>query len=400
MRILIADDSAVLRAQLLDALASAEFDVVVAQDGEDAWNALKQGDIPLAILDWVMPKMDGLQVCERLDEQGILDSVHVILLTARGSDAEMVSAFEKGISDYVTKPFSEVELLARVRAGKRIVNLRSRLAHAQKMESVGQLAAGIAHEINTPIQYVGDNTRFLDDAFKDLDALFAAIDELTSDGEGTELSQTFVQRAREAARQADLTYLRSEVPQAIQQSLEGVARVAKIVRAMKEFSHPGSEDRTAVDLNHAIESTITVSRNEWKYCSEIETDFDDSLPLVSCYPGDLNQAILNLIVNAAHAIEEARLDDMAPLGRITLSTRLINNQVEVRVADTGGGIPSDVQPRIFDPFFTTKAVGKGTGQGLAIVYSVVVEKHGGAIEFETQSGKGTTFIVRLPISET
>ena len=295
MRILIADDSAVLRAQLLDALASAEFDVVVAQDGEDAWNALKQGDIPLAILDWVMPKMDGLQVCERLDEQGILDSVHVILLTARGSDAEMVSAFEKGISDYVTKPFSEVELLARVRAGKRIVNLRSRLAHAQKMESVGQLAAGIAHEINTPIQYVGDNTRFLDDAFKDLDALFAAIDELTSDGEGTELSQTFVQRAREAARQADLTYLRSEVPQAIQQSLEGVARVAKIVRAMKEFSHPGSEDRTAVDLNHAIESTITVSRNEWKYCSEIETDFDDSLPLVSCYPGDLNQAILEVL---------------------------------------------------------------------------------------------------------
>ena len=189
------------------------------------------------------------------------------------------------------------------------------------------------------------------------------------------------------------------MPQAIRQSLEGTERVAKIVRAMKEFSHPGVEEKTAIDLNRAIESTVTVSRNEWKYVAEVVTDLDPDLPLVRCLPGDLNQAVLNLVVNAAHAIEKRREVErnVDQLGHIAVSTRRVGDQVELRVADDGTGIPADVLPRIFDPFFTTKPVGKGTGQGLAITYSVVVEKHGGTIDVETESGRGTTFILRLPL---
>ncbi|HRE99593.1 MAG TPA: ATP-binding protein [Pirellulaceae bacterium] len=277
--------------------------------------------------------------------------------------------------------------------------LEAQLAHALKMESVGALAAGIAHEINTPIQYVGDNTRFLDDAFGDLDALFEAIGKLLEESSGGRVSDDTLAAVRSAADAADLDYLRDEVPQAIRQSLEGTERVAKIVRAMKEFSHPGVEEKTAIDLNRAIESTVTVSRNEWKYVAEVATDLDPDLPLVRCLPGDLNQAVLNLVVNAAHAIEKRREVErnVDQLGHIAVSTRRVGDQVELRVADDGTGIPADVLPRIFDPFFTTKPVGKGTGQGLAITYSVVVEKHGGTIDVETESGRGTTFILRLPL---
>ncbi|MCA9103924.1 MAG: PAS domain S-box protein [Planctomycetales bacterium] len=277
--------------------------------------------------------------------------------------------------------------------------MEAQLAHASKMESVGALAAGIAHEINTPIQYVGDNTRFLDDAFQDLDDVFGKIELLLNAYQDGTLRPELVAEVREAAEKADLEYLREEVPKAIAQSLEGAERVVKIVRAMKEFSHPGSEEKTAVDLNRAIESTITVSRNEWKYVSEIELDLDPDLPLVRCLPGDLNQAVLNLVINAAHAIEKRRDDEgkLDQLGTIRVSTRRVGESVELRIADSGTGIPEELLSRIFDPFFTTKPVGKGTGQGLAITYSVIVEKHGGSLDIETKVGEGTTFVIRIPL---
>lgn len=277
--------------------------------------------------------------------------------------------------------------------------MEAQLAHASKMESVGALAAGIAHEINTPIQYVGDNTRFLDDAFRDLDSFLEKVEVLIEQCQAGTVSPTAVEEVKAAAEDADLEYLREEVPKAIAQSLEGAERVVKIVRAMKEFSHPGTEEKTAVDLNRAIESTVTVSRNEWKYVSELELNLDPELPLVRCLPGDLNQAVLNLIINAAHAIEKRRDDEgkLDALGKIRVSTRKLDGQVELRIGDNGTGIPEELLNRIFDPFFTTKPVGKGTGQGLAITYSVIVEKHHGTIDVETKLGEGTTFILRLPI---
>jgi PAS domain S-box-containing protein len=275
--------------------------------------------------------------------------------------------------------------------------LESQLTQAQKLESVGRLAAGIAHEINTPIQYVGDNTRFLQDAFKDLNDLLLKYSEFlraVREDAGTEEA---IEEMEMAVEEADLSYLLEEIPHAIQQTLEGVERVAGIVTAMKAFSHPGGEKKIATDLNKAIESTITVSRNEWKYVADVVTDLDPTLPLISCLPGEFNQAILNILVNAAHAIGDVVADGKSSKGRITVRTRRNETWAEISISDTGPGIPAELRSKVFDPFFTTKEVGKGTGQGLAICHSVIVEKHNGTITCRSEIGSGTTFTILLPV---
>ena len=275
--------------------------------------------------------------------------------------------------------------------------LEARLQQSHKMEAIGQLAAGIAHEINTPTQFVGDNTRFLQDAFGDMENLLDTYARLAQAARTGAVTPELLDEVKAAEERADLDYLKEEIPQAISQSLEGIQRVSKIVRAMKDFSHPGGEGKEAVDLNKAIESTITVARNEWKYVAEMVLNFDPSLPPVPCLAGDFNQVILNIVINAAHAIADVVGDGSHGKGTISISTRCDGDWAEIRISDTGTGIPEDHRSRVFDHFFTTKEVGKGTGQGLAIAYSVVTEKHGGTITFESETGKGTTFIIRLPI---
>lgn len=272
--------------------------------------------------------------------------------------------------------------------------LEGQLRHAQKLEGIGQLAAGIAHEINSPTQFVTDNLTFLKDSWKSVSELLGHYREVIRNASGT-LPQQVMASLQEVERNCDLDFIATEVPRAIDQSLDGAGRVAKIVRAMKEFSHPDSADKTATDLNKSIDSTITVARNEWKYVSELVKDFAEDLPAVVCYPGDVNQVVLNLIINAAHAIKDKVKE--GEKGQITVATRLRGDFVEISVADTGTGIPEMIRGRVFDPFFTTKEVGKGTGQGLALAYTVVVKKHGGKIWFETEVGKGTTFFVALPM---
>lgn len=277
---------------------------------------------------------------------------------------------------------------------------QTQLVQAQKLESIGQLAAGIAHEINTPTQYVGDNTRFLKDAFAALNEAASLSETLARAAEDGPIPDDLRNQARSFLDRAELPYLQEEVPKAIEQSLEGIARVTKIVRAMKDFSHPGGDRKTSADINAALQSTITVSRNEWKYVADMVTDFDPELPAVPCLIGDLNQVVLNLIVNAAHAIADVVGDGEQSKGAITVTTKRRGEWAEIRVTDTGTGIPESVRSRVFDPFFTTKKVGKGTGQGLAICYSVIVEKHRGSISLETEVGRGTTFIIRLPLRDT
>jgi signal transduction histidine kinase len=274
--------------------------------------------------------------------------------------------------------------------------LRSQLLHAQKLESVGQLAAGIAHEINTPTQYIGDNVRFLKDSFQELKGVLAGYERLLSATRANAMSPEILQEVSAAVAAAEVSFLLEEIPKAIDQTLEGVTRVATLVSAMKEFSHPGLKEKTPLDLNHAIMSTLTVARNEWKYVADLETDFDSSLPPVACQPGEFNQVILNLIVNAAHAIADVTAKGGLAKGKINVKTQNFPDWVEIRIRDSGSGIPEKIRPRIFDPFFTTKEVGRGTGQGLAIAHSVIVDKHNGSIQFETEEGKGTTFIIRLP----
>ena len=275
--------------------------------------------------------------------------------------------------------------------------LQSQLVQAQKLESIGQLAAGIAHEINTPIQFIGDNTRFLKDAFVDLRKLIKTYEEVLETARCGQVGSEVAAKLQGVAESADLAYLSEEVPKAIDQSLDGITRVTKIVRAMKDFSHPDGDTKAPADLNKAIESTVTVARNEWKYVADLVLNLDPELPNVACLVGELNQVILNLLVNAAHAIGDV-YNKTSQKGTITILTKAEGEHAVIRVSDTGGGIPVHIRDKIFDPFFTTKPVGKGTGQGLAIAYSVIVEKHGGTIGFETQLGKGTTFIIRLPIN--
>jgi len=272
-----------------------------------------------------------------------------------------------------------------------LTNLQRQLLQAQKLEAIGHLSAGIAHEINTPIQYVQNNISFFGQAFGDLETLFR---ELARAGESDNR-----ERILECLATVNLDYLREEIPEAIKEANEGIERVVRIVSAMKTFSHPGSPGKVLTDINQALDSTATVCRNEYKYIAEMSLDLEENLPPVPCYPDQLNQAILNLIINAAHAIEEtgARFPDNP--GRIIITSRLIGNVVEIRVQDTGTGIPAEIQSFIFDPFFTTKEVGKGTGQGLTIVHDVVVRKHGGTLDFLTEKGVGTTFVLRLPSSD-
>ena len=274
--------------------------------------------------------------------------------------------------------------------------LEDQLRQAQKLEAIGQLAAGIAHEINTPTQYVGDNTTFVKQSWPAISDLAHAAQNVAQECAAGSLSAESTARLRQCIQNADLDYLLEEIPKAIDQSLEGVQRVAKIVHAMKEFSHPGSEEKFALDINRAIETTITVARNEWKYVADVETSFDPTLPLVHCYGGEFNQVILNLLINAAHAIRQV-VDDGAR-GKILVATRQEEDSVEVSIQDTGGGIPEEIQSRIFEPFFTTKPVGQGTGQGLALAHTTIVKKHNGRIWFESLAGNGTTFFIRLPVS--
>jgi PAS domain S-box-containing protein len=291
------------------------------------------------------------------------------------------------------------DITDRKRAEEERTNLEAQLIQAHKLESVGQLAAGIAHEINTPTQYVGDNTHFLKDAFTDLVSLMDRYKELLLAGKTGSVTDDLVQTVEAAVEQADVGYLTEEIPRAIGESLEGVERISRIVRAMKDFSHPGKKEKTPIDINKAIETTIIVARNEWKYVADMVTDFDSSLPLVPCLPGDFNQVILNLITNAAHAIADVVGDGSQGKGTITVSTRPNGQWAEIRVSDTGPGIPEAIRNKVFDPFFTTKEVGKGTGQGLTISRSVIVDKHRGTLDFETEAGKGATFLIRLPLEE-
>jgi PAS domain S-box-containing protein len=277
-------------------------------------------------------------------------------------------------------------------------HMEQQMLQAQKLESIGQLASGIAHEINTPTQYITDNTRFLQDAFSDISKLLEKYSHLVEANNAGSSTTELINEVSLMARDVDVGYLIEEIPRAIKQSQEGLCRVTEIVKAMKTFSHPGNVEKTPVDIKELIESTIAVARNEWKFVADMETDFDPDLPQVPCFPGDLNQVVLNLVINAAHAVEEVANNGAGGKGVIKVSTRCDGEWAEIRISDTGKGISKENRSRIFDPFFTTKETGKGTGQGLSVTHSIVVGRHNGTITFDTEIGKGTTFIVRLPLN--
>lgn len=269
--------------------------------------------------------------------------------------------------------------------------------HSMKLESIGELAAGIAHEINTPIQFVGSNLSFLRESFADLQELLDAYGELRQAVEGQSPCADIIARIDEISQRIDPDYLREETPAAFVQTVDGVERVSKLVLGLKGFAHSGSgEEKQAVDLNEIIDNTLVVCRNAYKYVADLETQFA-KLPPIPVFPGDISQVIVNLVVNAAHAIAGVKKDS-GNMGKITITTSIADKMVTIAVADTGGGIPEAIRQRVFDPFFTTKDVGQGSGQGLAISRNIIHDKHQGEIFFTSQTGIGTTFYVKLPIS--
>ncbi len=276
-------------------------------------------------------------------------------------------------------------------------HVESELRLAQKLEAVGQLAAGIAHEINTPVQFIGDNLHFLGDVLSHLGSLREPLAMLAGAEAGSDDEREAAQELHEVLRRADFEYLLNETGPALQQSLEGVAEVARIVAAMREFAHDSAGEHELNDLNRIVESALTVTRHEWKHLAEVVTEFDPAACAVPCCRSEISQVLVNLIVNAAQAIEDLGAGEDRR-GTITVRTRLEADGAHLEVTDTGCGIPASLRERVFDPFFTTKDVGRGTGQGLALAHALVVERHGGRIGFQSEVGRGSCFHVVLPLA--
>ena len=274
--------------------------------------------------------------------------------------------------------------------------MHAQLDQSQRLESVGQLAAGVAHEINTPMQYIGDNVRFVSKTIDKLATLLECLPSLADDSVSDEDLLAIRHSLSVGLPVRKVRNSLAQIPEALSDSLEGVQAVAKIVAAMKEFCHPGSDQPSDLCVNHIVESSVTVARNEWKYVSKLEMDLQADIAPVLGYPSELGQAILNIVVNASHAISDRVSNGDYEQGLIKVTTEAHDECVQIIIQDNGGGIPEKAQSHVFEPFFTTKDVGRGTGQGLAIARNVITQKHGGELTFEVVPGEGTTFTIRIP----
>ncbi|MBU1567423.1 MAG: PAS domain-containing protein [Proteobacteria bacterium] len=268
--------------------------------------------------------------------------------------------------------------------------------HSMKLESIGELSAGIAHEINTPIQFIGSNVSFLQDSFQDLLKLVAAYGKLSAALADSGQFAELLAEIKDLEQDADVEYLQDEAPKAFEQTQSGVDRVTKLILGLKGFAHSGDgESKNSCDINEIINNSLVVCHNAYKYVAEMVTDFGE-LPSLNAYPGDIGQVIINLVVNAAHAIADKK-GESSEMGTIRISTSCQDKVITIAVSDTGGGIPEGVRQRVFDPFFTTKTVGRGSGQGLAISRTIIHDKHQGELFFESTIGRGTTFFIKLPL---
>ena len=422
--ILVIDDEPVVRDSIALLLEDRGYTTITAGNGAIGWQIYNDVAPDLIVSDLRMPVLDGFQLLQKVFAQD--QSMPVIIMSGAGTMESIVKALRLGAWDYLEKPIMDVEVLFHVvkrNLEKRNLimlaksyqeqleeSLRLRteeleLHHsqnlqAQKLESVGRLASGIAHEINTPIQFVGSNVDFLGEAFLDVSGLVGTFLQLLKETKLSENSTEIAEKIETILDEIDWEYLSGEIPQAIEQTREGIQRVAALVQAMKEFSHPGGKEKQKVNLNRIIETTRTVAKNEWKYVSNVELDLKENLPLISCLSDEMGQVILNLLVNAAQAIGEKLGDNPeGEKGVITLRTENDDRYVKLSISDTGSGIADAVKSKIFDPFFTTKGVGRGTGQGLAIVYDVIVGKHHGEIDVTSRREGGTIFTILLPFEE-
>lgn len=429
MKILIAEDDSASRRLLEALLSNWQYEVTSCVDGNEAWEILKRDDAPsLVILDWMMPGIDGIEVCRRVRAARASHLTYIIMLTAIDARDDVVEALSMGADDFLSKPFDRGELRVRLQVGKRILGLQdqlvqqerearnraedlvaertvelseanlklkeqqAQLVHAEKMVAIGQLSAGIAHEINNPVSFITNNVSLLKGYIEIFSELIGHCEVLLKKIEGGVEREEIKESAaviKQFSQRENIPYILSDTTELIADTQEGVGRVRDIVQSLKNFAHPNSGELEEADVNEGIESAIRIVWNEIKYKAELDKNLGE-LPMIKCHLGELNQVFLNLLINAAQAIEHS--------GRIGVESAYRDGEIVVSVSDTGIGISEEKLPRIFEPFYTTKDVGQGTGLGLAISYGIV-EKHGGRIEVDSKVGEYTRFIVHLPVSK-
>lgn len=418
MKILIAEDDYVSRLLVKKAVKKIGHEMIEAENGRIAWDLFLEHEPDIIISDWMMPEMDGIQLCRKIREAHKKTYSYIILLTAKDRTSDLVEVFEAGADDYIIKPFMPDELRSRVNSGERITRLERRrhimqeelikknntldqtlkelkttqaqILQSEKMASIGQLAAGVAHEINNPIGFISSNLEALNDYMEDLTAILDHYQELrrmaAKDEGGAKEIRKKVQAIVEYEKQIEIDYLKEDIPELLKECREGTGRVGNIVGDLKNFAHPGSDKKTLIDINRGIVSTLNVVYNELKYKATVTKDLGEVL-LVEGYPQKINQVFMNVLVNAGQAIKEK--------GEIRIQTGTEDDKTVVTISDTGCGIDKEHLTKIFDPFFTTKEVGKGTGLGMNIAYNIIKE-HQGTIEVESEKGRGSSFIIKLP----
>ncbi len=421
--VLVVDDTPANLEVVAEALSDAGFEVAIATDGE---RAIKQAIISqpdLILLDVMMPGIDGFETCRRLKASPITDDIPVIFMTALSDTRDKVRGFDLGAVDYVTKPFQEAELLARVTTQLKLRHLHQTLEHqveertselqaalhqvqqsqvrlvqSEKMAVLGQLVAGVAHEINNPVNFIYGNLAYVQTYIEDV-LSFVQLYHQHSDNSAPELQK--------AAIDLDLEFIQQDLPKTLASMKMGTHRICEIVRSLRNFSRLDEAECKAVDIHEGINSTLLILQHRLKNKPdhpEIQVIREyGQLPLVECYAGSLNQVFMNILANAIDALEELSTkqtyqDNQTNPCRITIRTCTVDeHRVQVSIADNGGGIPEEIQSRIFDPFFTTKPVGKGTGMGMSISYQITTEKHNGTLTCVSKPGHGTQFTIQIPI---
>jgi len=401
IKIVFADDDIVARKLVLKLLTDLDFNILIAEDGIEAWRLLRTSGARILVTDWEMPGMSGIDLCRKIRSEHAESYIYVILVAGKSRIEDTILGLKAGADDYLVKPLDAGELKARLRTGLRIINLEDKykkasvqLLHVEKMASVGQLAAGVAHEINNPTGFVSSNMKTLANYQKDISTLILMYKDFANHIhpllEKDPTSQTWksLQAIQAFEKEMDLDYLIQDIDDLIRESSEGLDRIKKIVMDLKDFAHPGEDVMQEADVNDCIRSTLNVIRNEIKYKASVTLSLGNLPPLI-CFPQQLNQVFINMIINSVQAIT-------SPMGEIMITTDTVDDCIRIRIRDNGCGIEKKNQSKIFDPFFTTKDVGKGTGLGMNVTYNII-KKHHGYIELWSEPGKGTEFTITLPV---
>ncbi|MDY6804045.1 MAG: response regulator [Cyanobacteriota bacterium] len=404
-KILIADDHSTIRLLLKKQLQAEGYDIAVASNGKQAIQVAEELRPALIICDWMMPEMDGIQVCRKLKSDKQFASIFFILLTAKGEITDRVEGLDAGADDFLSKPVEPSELLARVRAGIRLYDsqqefiktnqklsqtlrdlqsTQSQLIQAEKMSSLGKMVAGVAHEINNPVTFIQGNLVHARNYVEDLMDLA----KLALNSREPEM--------KEAAEEMELDFLMEDLPKVLDSMQKGAKRISEIVVSLRNFSRLDEAEMKEVNIHEGIESTLSMLQYRLSGI-EVVKNYSD-IPNIECYPGQLNQVFINILSNAIDVLKSTK--NVSPLPSIEIYTGLADKkQVEIKISDNGPGIDVKVLPRIFEPFFTTKQVGAGKGLGLSTSYSIVVDKHRGELNCVSTPGNGAIFEILIPISQ-